>query len=278
MFSIIIPAYNEATVISQTLNFLLNDKCLNGCEIIVVCNGCLDNTAEVVASYKTANLAQLGERNIALNIEQLAQGSKTQAINLGLSVKQYAQVVLLDADIHITGENIIRLVAELYEPNIEVASPKITFDYHQSSWLVRQYYKIAEQSLYNSQYRISNVIALSKNAVEQLGALPEVIADDEYLRRQFSLAQCSLVASLQHRFICPKNVRNLLNALTRVERGNIQLKQLFIENNYTVAENKPRFSITIVVFYGIKTVVKLRAKWQVLINKKQVWLRDESTR
>lgn len=50
-FSIVIPAYNEADYISETLKSLKALKSQESTEIIVVDNNCTDNTAEIARSY-----------------------------------------------------------------------------------------------------------------------------------------------------------------------------------------------------------------------------------
>jgi glycosyltransferase involved in cell wall biosynthesis len=51
IISIIIPAYNEETGISQTLNSLIDEKELEGAEIIVVDDGSSDRTYDMVCKF-----------------------------------------------------------------------------------------------------------------------------------------------------------------------------------------------------------------------------------
>jgi len=46
MVSIIIPAYNEEKYIEKTLKSILMQDCKDK-EIIVICNGCKDNTKKI---------------------------------------------------------------------------------------------------------------------------------------------------------------------------------------------------------------------------------------
>ena len=69
--SIIIPAHNEAAAIEGTLGALLPEFTQGKNEIIVVCNACSDNTAEIVSSH----------RDVILLLTEKA--SKTHALNLG---------------------------------------------------------------------------------------------------------------------------------------------------------------------------------------------------
>ncbi len=48
--SIVIPAHNEGRVIGRLLDELLADPHASGPDVVVVCNGCTDDTARVAAA------------------------------------------------------------------------------------------------------------------------------------------------------------------------------------------------------------------------------------
>jgi glycosyltransferase involved in cell wall biosynthesis len=82
--SVIIPAHNEENYISQTLASLKEQQC-PGCEVIVVCNGCADNTAEV-AREKCDRLVVLPRKGLGV------------ARNVGARVARGELLIFLDAD------------------------------------------------------------------------------------------------------------------------------------------------------------------------------------
>ncbi len=49
--SIIIPAHNESSAITKTIVSILNNKIDLPYEIIIACNGCTDNTADIAKNY-----------------------------------------------------------------------------------------------------------------------------------------------------------------------------------------------------------------------------------
>lgn len=71
MTAIIIPAHNEAAVIGQTLKGLLR-QVGEGDEVIVVCNGCSDDTAGVARRFEPR-----------VTVLETDVPSKTNALNLG---------------------------------------------------------------------------------------------------------------------------------------------------------------------------------------------------
>ena len=267
-------------MLPDTLRHLVSDEQLSSCEILVVSNGSIDKTAEVTEKFSVVNQKLLEKLKISFFIIDTEKASKTNAINLGLLQAKHEVVVLLDADILIHGKDIKSLVLFLKCNALLAAAPKVRFIYHQSSWFVKQYFEFTKFSNYNLKHRLSNVIALSKKGIEKVGELPEIIADDEYIRRRFRLEEYKIVNSLSFDFICPKNVENLLQVLTRVERGNLQLKALgFVDytNINTKGATKTRW-MSYPIFLVAKVFSVFRAKLQYKKGNIRQWERDESNR
>ncbi|MDT0602794.1 glycosyltransferase [Thalassotalea castellviae] len=279
-FSIIIPAYNEEVLIVKTLSSLLEDNTLHTIELVVVCNACQDNTHTRTISFLKENELSLQQKNINFLVFETDKASKTNALNLGVSNSKSSIKVLMDADIEISGKDINTLVTELKDSHLKAISPKIKFSFNKSDFLVRQYYRVASLSFYNINHRLSNVIALSETGIKQITPLPEIIADDEYIRRQFLPSEVAVSQQCALVFTCAKNLSNLLQVLTRVERGNVQLNNLKIKKPAIYAPkgyNKPPW-FCMPTFILIKLVVKIRAKLQFMLGKTKQWERDESNR
>ena len=49
--SVVIPAHDEAQVIGRTLRGVLDRTAAGRLEVVVVCNGCTDDTAEVARRF-----------------------------------------------------------------------------------------------------------------------------------------------------------------------------------------------------------------------------------
>lgn len=279
-FSIIIPAYNEEALIVKTLTQLLDDKKVNAIEIVVICNACKDNTYAETLSFIETNSLILQQRNIHFLVFETDKASKTNALNIGINNSQGSLKVLMDADIQISGKDLNTLVAELKDKQLKAISPKITFAFDKSNFFVRQYYRVASLSFYNTNKRLSNVIALSESGIKQIFPLPEVIADDEYIRRQFLPAEVAVSQQCALVFTCAKNLTNLLQVLTRVERGNVQLKSMQVNAPTTKIPKKYNNppALCYPTFFFIKLFVKIRAKLQFMQGKTKQWERDESNR
>ncbi|MYT19449.1 glycosyltransferase, partial [Streptomyces sp. SID7760] len=72
MTSIVIPAHNEGRVIGRLLDALLADAPASGPDIVVVCNGCTDDTAAVA-----------GARGPRVRVVEIPTPSKHTALRVG---------------------------------------------------------------------------------------------------------------------------------------------------------------------------------------------------
>jgi len=92
--SLIIPAYNEEERLGETLDDYISYfsyLCTDGFEVIVVCNGCDDNTPEIAAKY-----SQKFHQMIALNIsDKIGKGG---AIKEGFKIASGDIIGFVDAD------------------------------------------------------------------------------------------------------------------------------------------------------------------------------------
>ncbi len=72
MISVIIPAHDEGSVIARTLEAMTNGAAPGELDVIVVCNGCTDDTAAVARRFGPP--VRVIETDIA---------GKSHALNLG---------------------------------------------------------------------------------------------------------------------------------------------------------------------------------------------------
>lgn len=91
LISLIIPAYNESTRIRRTLDQYVKDFYPGNKEIVVVPNGCTDNTLEVVQQAQK----ELGSEIV---IHNLKEGGKGLAVQEGFKIAKGELVGFVDAD------------------------------------------------------------------------------------------------------------------------------------------------------------------------------------
>ena len=108
--SIIVPAYNEAKVIVQTITSLLAQEYLGPLEILVVDDGSADGTSDVARAHfgKDPRVAVYDKPN----------GGKASALNFGIDRAIGEIVIGLDADTLFDTGTVAHLVAPLVDPRV----------------------------------------------------------------------------------------------------------------------------------------------------------------
>jgi len=212
---VIIPAHNEESVIGRTLQALLRGAGADEFEVIVVCNGCSDETAAFVRG-----------RFPSVTVLERDEASKTAAINAGIAVANCDSVLLLDADIELDTPAARSLFDAVRRPGVEAAIGHMVADTDGAHWMVRAFYRVWMQHPYLRNGKFAAAIALSADGLARLGALPRVTADDSYLRRLIPSERVAVVDSVRFRVRTPRTVRSLVRVRSRSYRGNRELDAL----------------------------------------------------
>jgi len=211
--SVVIAAHNEAAVLGRTLRTLLADAAPGEFEVVVVANGCVDDTADVARSVP------------GVTVRELAEASKPAALNAGDAAATGFPRIYLDADITLTTAGARALAAVLTEPGILAAAPGRRLDTTGRPLLVRAYYAInGRHPAYRNALFGRGAIALSAAGRARFGRFPDVVADDLFLDAQFSEAEKREVGSVQTVVATPRRTADLLRRLTRVRAGNATLR------------------------------------------------------
>ena len=114
--SIIIPAHNEGAVIDRTLTALDPLVAAGTAEVIVVPNGCTDDTAERARAHA------------GVRVVELAEGSKAAALNAGDAHASRWPRLYLDADIEVSPDALAQAVRALAGDGIYAARPAFRWD------------------------------------------------------------------------------------------------------------------------------------------------------
>ncbi len=275
MASVIVPAHNEASVIRRCLDSLIGQSGLD--TLIVACNGCTDNTAEIVRNeYPQA---------ICLDI---ATPSKVNALNEAEKWVTTWPVFYIDADTRLSTNTIQTMTQALESDNtLLLAAPEPVIDTSRSSWLVRQYYRIWLQLPYIR----DGVVATCSYVITQAGRerfteFPAVINDDGFVRCQFERQERGNIAGAQIFITAPQDLNSLIKIKTRARLGNMQLAAAKL---CTQAEKKPYSSImldklfsrelvSVLVYLSIATFIRWRAGKQYHHLHTYTWEKDQSSR
>jgi hypothetical protein len=279
MTSIVIPAYNEGPVIERCLEVLLRNSKQDEFEIVVVCNGCSDDTA--------ARARRFSDR---VQVLEIPTASKTAALNLGDQYVKSFPRFYLDADVELDAAS-VRDVAKLLGEGspVLVASPQAVVAVEESSFLVRSFYKAWTALPYFREDLIgSGVYAFSRAGRERFGRFPDIIADDEFARLSAAPTERRACKSSTFTIHPPRSVWGLINIHTRARAGSYQLSRLFPElarNNNTnagrslkVLATSPSLWLHAPAYLGVMYLAKLRAERKLKKHQESEWNRDVTSR
>lgn len=110
--SVIVPAYNEASRIINTLDGIKNIEEIN--EIIVVDDGSLDGTKDLMESYN--------EKKVKYILQEKNQG-KGKALEIGIkNIDEKSDIVVfLDADLEKSASEVIKIITPVINNECDVA-------------------------------------------------------------------------------------------------------------------------------------------------------------
>jgi glycosyltransferase involved in cell wall biosynthesis len=281
IISVIIPAHNEAAVIGRCLGCLTEGADARQIEVIVVCNGCHDATADRAAEF--GPIVRIIETPVA---------SKTNALNLGDDVATGFPRIYLDADILISFASLLEIAAALQSGEVLAAWPSVLIEFPAGAqWSVQAFYKFWMALPYIQEGMIAaGAYAVSAEGKQRFQSFPDVIADDGYVRLLFSAAERLQVPSAFSRVTAPANIRDLVRIRTRSRVGAMQLKARFPDLFRREARTRrygsairsvlvrPDLYACAMPYLWVNFVSRLRAGRQFRKLDHYVWERDESSR
>lgn len=276
--SIIIPAHNEEKVIGNTLSHLYPGVESGDLEIIVVCNGCSDNTVGIVNSF--------GQSIFCI---ETPIASKPHALNIGEEAAKWFPRIYQDADVVLSVRTVDRIARILRKGPYLTAAPKMQMEYHNASWAVKSYYEIWQSLPYVREGVIGvGVYALSEEGRKRFDIFPDIIADDGYIRALFKSYERILIDDCYSLVRAPEDLRGLIKIKTRSRRGGYELARKFPElmqneeKNYGSAVLSLMKSLDlwpkIPIYLFVNMISRLIARKQSLKKNNSVWERDESSR
>jgi glycosyltransferase involved in cell wall biosynthesis len=181
--AVIVPASNEAALIGGCLSALVASEWPgpDGVEVIVVANGCTDDTAERARDHAGAFAA----KEWRLTVLELAEGGKLGALNAGDAAVSAPVRIYLDADVTV-GPGVIRQVVEA----LEVDAPRYAsgrVEIAAEGAVSRAYARIWRQVPFMAAgVPGCGLFAVNAAGRARWGAFPDIISDDTFVRLNFT--------------------------------------------------------------------------------------------
>lgn len=277
MVSIVIPAHNEQATIGRCLTQLLAHESSPDLQVVVVCNGCSDQTADIARTF--------GSR---VTVVETDVASKVHALNLGDQAARDFPRLYMDADVVLTPDD-IRAIARVLEDGTLAAAPRMQMDLSKSSWAVRAYYRVWMALPYTRKGMMGvGVYALSQKGRHRFERFPDIIADDGYVRILFEPHERAAVQEAKSVVTAPATLAGLIKIKTRSRLGGFQLAKRFPEllqnddKDYRAALGdilvRPALWPCVPAYLFVNVIAKWRARKQIQKLDQYVWERDESSR
>ncbi|MER7557255.1 glycosyltransferase [Nocardioides sp. NPDC126508] len=273
--SVVVPAHNEAAGLSGNLTALLDGIPRGAVDVVVVCNGCTDDTAAVARTVP------------GVRVLEIAEASKARAVEVGNLAAHTFPRLHLDADVRLTGTDLLRLVDALDEDGVLAVAPERTIPLAASSWPVRAYYRVW-QALPNVRSGLFGRGAFCLTAVGQArvaAAGNGLMNDDLVASELFTPAERRVVAEATVVVRPPRTVKDLVRRRIRVATGNAQADDHGARNGSTSLSDllalglrQPSIGLRVPVFMTVTLVARMLSRRAVRTGDYTTWLRDESSR
>jgi glycosyltransferase involved in cell wall biosynthesis len=279
--SIVIPAHNEAQVIGRLLDSLLADSSEDETDIVVVCNGCTDDTARTAAA-----------RGPRVRVVEIPVPSKHAALRAGDDHARGFPRLYVDADVVLGGADVRALTAPLDDDTsgILATAPERSIPLAGCAWRVRAYYRVwqrlpaVREGLFGR-----GVIAVSKAGHARIAALPPLMADDLAASLAFTPEERLVVDAARVVVQPPRTWPDLIKRRIRAAVSTAQVEQQHQRPEEASARTskadlialvraEPRLLTGVVVFLAAAVVARRGAAKAIRAQDFGTWLRDESSR
>lgn len=260
--SVVIPAHNEGSGIADTLSSLTRDARPGELQVVVVCNGCTDDTASVAAG------------TAGVDVVEIAEPSKLAALRAGDAHATAFPRVYLDADIRLSTDAVRELAAALDQPGALVGGIPGELDLSRTSGLVTLFYEFRNRLPVFADGGIgAGVYALSEHGRARFDVWPDLRSgDDQFIFRLFSPEERVTVRGHRTSVQPPSTLRAVIRRGVRTRRGNRRLSSGAAGRDLPPppagrlealkdAVRTPRGIASAAVFITVTAIVRVRARF-----------------
>jgi len=247
-------------------------------DIIVVANGCSDDTAEVAASFGPP-----------VRVLSIPVASKREALLAGDKAATDFPRMYVDADVELRTEDVQAIDEALHRSGALAGGPRRVLAMAGRPWPVRWYYDVwtrlpeVQSGLFGR-----GVIGVSAAGHARIASLPPLLADDLAASLVFAPDERIVVPSAQVVVHPPKTLGDLLRRRVRVATGVAQVEREEQAPDSTartrpadlisIIVREPRMAPRVAVFLSVAVLARLRGNRASRRRDYSTWLRDESSR
>ena len=219
---VIIPAHDEGDWIGGCLTSLLQQTGVAHADVIVVANGCSDDTVP----RARAHAADFARKGWTLQVADLPGLGKIGALNEGDRLAGPGPRVYLDADIRLGPGLLAGIVQALHGSAPRYAGGRLVVSPAEST--VSRLYARFWQSLPFVRNGVTGagLFAVNEAGRKRWGDFPQIISDDTFARLQFAVDERVLV-DLPYEWPIAEGFRNLVRVRRRQDHGVTEISTSF---------------------------------------------------
>ncbi|MDH6238271.1 glycosyltransferase [Cryobacterium sp. CG_9.6] len=276
MGSVVIAAHNEALVIARCLLALSPAVLAGDLDVIVVCNGCVDSTADIARSFT------------GVRVVEIAVASKTAALRAGDVIARRGPRIYLDADVVMTSRAALDVMAELSHGPALGGRPPVRFETAGSEWAVQSWYRIRVQlpSIQNVLWG-AGTYALSTAGRARFTEFPNIVSDDLFIDNLIGTDERVIVSTDPVIVHAPRRSVDLVKILKRTYRTQSDVpltaratpvsasQRGQLADVWALVRADPRQICDVVLYVAMITLARVQAK---LAPAGTRWERDTSSR
>ena len=272
--TIIIAAHNEAAVIERCLDPLAPLVGAGEARVVVVCNGCRDDTAE------------RARRLSGVTVLELEIASKAAALRAGDLEAGRGPRLYLDADVVLPSAAARAVLEALQTDQPRAARPPVRFETAHSAPFVRAWYRTRVQLPSISHVIWGNgMYAMSEAGRSRFEEFPDIVSDDLFVQSLFSAGEVDFLQTEPVTVFAPATTASLLRILTRTYRTQREVNATAArlsrgQRNQLVdlavlLRHRPGAFIDAAVYVTLIAIARVKAGAS---SSAQRWERDESSR
>ena len=273
--SVVIPAHDEEVSLPRLLRPLLAEAHYDEFAVIVVCNGCSDDTAAVAATFP------------GVEVVSIPEASKAAALEVGAARADAFPIVFVDADVAIDTAGLRALLETLGRGEVLATSPRLHLDRTGVSAPARWYYDIWERlPQVRSGLFGRGVIAVSEAGFARISRLPRYLSDDAAFSDAFTPAERSITGGAESRVRPARTWSALRRRRIRAIQGMRELRRdgrspassaTRPRDLLAIIAHEPRMALRMPAFL-LMTVEARAAERRVRRTGGEKWLRDDTSR
>lgn len=274
MIGAVVVAHDEERSIGRCLGALLRDARPGEFDVVVVCNGCTDRTAEIAATFAPD-----------VRVVELPVASKIAALNAGDAVVRGFPRLYIDGDVALDTDDARRLAAALGQGGLLAVSPRVAPNLAGRPASVRAYYRLWQHLPGVRAGCVgAGVYALSEAGRARFGRFPDVVADDYFVQCQFTDGERDTVATATARVEVPRTLAALVRRKVRVVAGNAAVEDAGLGAGprrggvLATVRSRPRLALDVPAFVVVTALARAGAAWRRSRGAATRWDRDHTTR